>query len=400
MSLRYYSLFFIFILFSRTYSLEQFVMRKYSNAEAKFTVVGAGPAGIASLGVLLQSGVNPADIYWLDTDFNVGRIGQYYENVPGNTKTKLFVEFIECCKAFKDCKSEKIDELKNCDRDKEIPLKYISEALKSITQHLCKKVCSIKGSLESLYFDKGVWNIKTKYTHITSKNVILATGSKPKTLNYSISKEIPLDIALDKHKLSSMVSKDDTVMVVGSCHSAILLLKYLSEIRVKKIINIYKNDLKYAIDMGTWVLYNSSGLKGITAYWAKEVLEKNPPKNLERKKNTQINIDNALLESTKIIYAIGYEKNTLPKIEQNPNLNYEDTTGFIAPGLFGIGIAFPEKYEDPLGNKEYRVGLNSFMEYAQRIVPYWIENSIKRKEIDKDTRCFAKFKNLFNINIL
>lgn len=391
-------IFLLVFLFSGLLCLEPYIIRKPINAEFKFTVIGAGPAGIATIGVLLQSGVNPRDIIWIDPEFNMGRIGKYYELVPGNTKNKLFIEFIECCDAFKDCKSAKIDNLKSCNPEKEDILKHVSEALKAVTQFLSKKVHTINGCLKSLYFDKGVWNISTDYIQLTSKNVILATGSYPRSLNYDNSKEIPLDFALDPNKLKQIVKEEDTVLVVGSSHSAILLLKYLSEINVKKIINLYKNDLKYAIDMGTWVLYNSTGLKGLTAKWAKEILEKNPPKNLERKKNTKENLDKALNESTKIIYAIGYDKNSLPKISANPEYNYDDTTGIIAPGLFGIGIAFPEKYIDPIGNVEHQVGLNSFMNYAQRVVPQWINSNKKNKDINSN--CFDKFENLFDINIL
>ena len=96
---------------------------------------------------------------------------------------------------------------------------------------------------------------------------------------------------------------------------------------------------------------------------------------------------------TKIIYAVGYERNELPAIDgQKNDLSYDDRTGIIAPRLFGIGIAFPEKYTDPLGNQEHRVGINSFMDYAQRIIPQWISKEVRSR--------FANFEQLFTIELL
>ena len=39
------------------------------------------------------------------------------------------------------------------------------------------------------------------------------------------------------------------------------------------------------------------------------------------------------------------------------DMAYDTHTGRIAPGLFGIGIAFPEVIVDKLGNEEQKIGL-------------------------------------------
>jgi hypothetical protein len=44
----------------------------------------------------------------------------------------------------------------------------------------------------------------------------------------------------------------------------------------------------------------------------------------------------------------------------------------IAPGLFGIGIAFPELHIDRYNNQELSVGLWKFMTYIQRVLPLWV----------------------------
>jgi hypothetical protein len=50
---------------------------------------------------------------------------------------------------------------------------------------------------------------------------------------------------------------------------------------------------------------------------------------------------------------------------------FTDKQGKKIPGLYGAGIAYPEKVVDPEGNVEYAVGLAKFMKYLKRVVPNW-----------------------------
>src|SRR5699024_7685488 len=124
--------------------------------------------------------------------------------------------------------------------------------------------------------------------------------------------------------------------VVGDKHSAMLVLKYLSELPVARIINFYKNKPVYWTDPG----HENSGLSGVAADWAKEVYENNPPHKLLKIKSLAQMLDIWTPLCTKIIYAIGFERNGLPSINGKTDVIYDDTTGIIMPRLFGIGIAF------------------------------------------------------------
>lgn len=342
-----------------------FLKNSPEKIDAEWTIIGAGSAGIITVGLLLDLGISPEEITWVDPEFNVGRLGSYYNAVPSNTKNKLFITFLQSCKTFLTAAPTAVDALSLLDPEKEYDLATIINPLREITSYLKTKVKTITGSLHGLSFDENNWIVSSlsadNLTQFKSKHVILATGSHPRTLDYPCETDIPLDIALDKERLKQQVNEHDSIAVIGSSHSAILILKFLSEIKVKRIINFYKNPLLYAVDMGTWLLHNASGLKGITAEWAKEVLEKNPPANLIRMYNSQEVRDAWLPICNKIICAIGYERNELPFVDNKP-ISYDDKTGIIAPRLFGIGIAFPEQYTDPLGNEEHRVGLNNFMD--------------------------------------
>ena len=57
----------------------------------QWAVVGAGPAGIAAVGKLLDQGIEPTEILWLDLQFKVGDLGAYWQNVSSNTTVQLFI---------------------------------------------------------------------------------------------------------------------------------------------------------------------------------------------------------------------------------------------------------------------------------------------------------------------
>lgn len=348
----------------------------------EWAVVGAGPAGIIAMGVLLDLGTDPERIVWIDPEFSCGRLYKY-ANVPGNAKTWQFIEFLNSCKTFQECNSPAAAKLYTLDQDFEYPLEVIVEPLIDISHYLCSLVTCKKERVCSLNYVNDVWSVGIGTECTTANHVILATGSHSKRLDYDCKNEIPLDVALDKPTLASQISLKDTVAVVGSGQSAILLLKHLSEIQCGRIINFYRN----AIEFG-----GESGLKGQTARWARDVLLKAPPANLIRMFNSCDALKAWIPLCTKIIYAVGFERNELPPIT-NASLNLEDYHGVLGPRLFGIGIAFPEKYEDESGKVIARIGLMSFMEYAQEILPYWM---IQKSPLAP----YAHFDDLLTIDIL
>ena len=104
MKTKLYIYFFIIIFFTNI---------KSSNEKNDFewAIVGGGPAGLITIGVLNDLGVDLSQIAWIDPFFNVGRLGEYYQNVPGNTSNKYFVRLIESCKLFKEVNTQSIQYL-------------------------------------------------------------------------------------------------------------------------------------------------------------------------------------------------------------------------------------------------------------------------------------------------
>lgn len=93
-----------------------------------------------------------------------------------------------------------------------------------------------------------------------------------------------------------------------------------------------------------------------------------------------------LADCTHICQAIGYKAERLPELRVEgrtvtPQFDHETgaftdkESGAPIPGLFGAGIAFPQKVVDPEGNTEFAVGLFKFMNFLKRVVPQWTTNT-------------------------
>ncbi len=213
-------------------------------------VVGAGPAGIAAVGKLLDAGVSPKQIGWMDPHFEVGDLGRKWHSVSSNTEVALFNRFLLGCKSFSYAKRPKSFPIDQINPKETCQLKYIVEPLLWITDHFKKSVSTIQDTAMALNLVDNFWEIKTSEHLVYSKNVILAMGCDEKSLSYPGVDEIPISTALDFEKLKHAVGKEDTIGVFGASHSAVLILADLEKLKVKSVINFYRTPHSYAIDLG------------------------------------------------------------------------------------------------------------------------------------------------------
>lgn len=349
--------------------------------DSRFTwaVIGAGPAGIAAIGRLLDQQIPAEQIAWIDPNFDTGDFGTKWRKVSSNTSVKLFKRFYRECDSFdyaafaNECIIDTLDPKDTC------LLEHAALPLQKITDHLGKQVVAIKNKAQHLELKNHHWSIKLSQSDnspnitIQAKNVILAIGSEPKSLHFPGMTEIPLVKALDPEELNDQCTSNDVVAVFGSSHSAIIIIRLLLEYtRAKQIINFYQNPLRYAVDLGDWILFDDTGLKGETAKWARTHLHGEMPERLTRMISNEDAIKEFLPQCSKAIYPVGFTRRHIT-ISGMPVLKYNEHNGIIAPGLFGVGIAFPEAATDRYGNLEYRVGLWKFMDYLNRVLPLWLK---------------------------
>lgn len=340
----------------------------------EWAVVGAGPAGIAAVGKLIDNGIPPETILWLDPYFKVGDLGRYWRNISSNTTVQRFIDFLDASQAF-DYKNAPDFHLNHLPKKNTCVLNDIVEPLQWISDHLCKQVTPIQAIVNTLSLSNQQWSLQTNNCTSYAKNVILSTGAEPRYLDHSTIETVPFEIAMDKSRLSEYVDINDTYAVFGSSHSAVIAINYLIDLGVKKVINFYRSPLCYAIDMGDWILFDNTGLKGHSATWARAHIDGTLPMNLIRYNSTNENLSNHLPSCDKAIYAVGFKRRNSVVIDGYTQVDYNPTVGIIAPGLFGLGIAYPELKSDPFGNKEYQVGLWKFMVYLNKVLPIWLRYS-------------------------
>src|SRR6185437_2540987 len=155
------------------------MMRNY-----RWAVIGAGPAGIAAVGSLLDHGVVGNEIIWIDPQFAVGDFGSRWKNIPSNTKVQLFQKFLHASDAFLYTTCDKSFQLNHTPSDHTCLLGLMVEPLQWVTHQLQAKVAIKKDFVKSLSRHYS-WNLKLRGEIVVADNVVLAIGAEPKTLTLS-----------------------------------------------------------------------------------------------------------------------------------------------------------------------------------------------------------------------
>lgn len=336
-----------------------------------WTVIGAGPAGIAAVGRLLDHGITPEKIAWIDPAFGVGDLGQKWRPVSSNTIVETFLSFLNGSAAFRFAEAPPTP-LLEVDPGQTCALALVAEPLVWVTQQLRERVHVVQATATSLSLQQRQWRIDTEHQEVVSDNVILAVGAVPKSLSYPHLDEIGVEVALDPEKLAAQSLDGATVAVFGSSHSSMIALPNLLRQPVEKVINFYRAPLKYAVYLDDWILFDDTGLKGHAAAWARENIDGKYPDRLERCWVSSPEFQGKLEACDRVVYTVGFERRKLPATPQWGELEYNQQNGIIAPGLFGLGIAFPEYAEDRYGFGEHRVGLKKFMDYLNSVLPLWL----------------------------
>jgi hypothetical protein len=330
-------------------------------ATYEWTVIGAGPAGTAAVGKLLDQGIAAQRIAWIDPAFAGGDLGGKWRAVSSNTQVGLFLSYLNGSSAF-DFSSAPPMPLLEVDPDETCALALIADPVVWIIERLRRRVAAFQTTAIALSLEQRRWRIETQQGEISSTNVILAVGAVPKTLPYPQLTTIPLEVALE----------NATVAVFGSSHSSMIALPNLLRTPVKRVINFYQSPLKYAVYLDDWILFDDTGLKGRAADWARENIDGVLPDRLERCWTGSEDFADRVAACDHAIYTVGFARRTLPTIKPWGQLDYNPSNGIIAPGLFGLGIAFPAYAVDAYGYGQYRVGLKKFMDHIHEVLPLWL----------------------------
>ncbi|KAK4182610.1 pyridine nucleotide-disulfide oxidoreductase-domain-containing protein [Podospora australis] len=392
-------------------------------------VVGAGPAGIAVVGNLLEN-TKDGKIVWIDPEFNGGRINKKYREVPGNTAVKLFVDYAKAVKPFQEIyetapKPNAVTVLEHefPEQSGTCSLSYAGDMLSFLTDGLKKhpRVQAVLAEAKSAQRDPVTksWTLTTSVSspqQPAAPLLVYCTGSHPTlaplpTISAPSPTTLPLDTALTPSLLKDIIPSDceTTVAVIGGSHSAILVLMNLfslatsdshhPNLRVKWFTR--SSTLTYAEPRDGYILNDNTGLKGRAAAFARTQLDgdallSSPAgKVITRvdcsggKEKEWAQFEKELKVCAFVVHAVGYTRGEIPqtsvgvpKAGENKELKVNPRTGAFEVdgkevGLFGAGIAFPEEIDVPEGGgkTEYAVGMWKFMKFLRRVVPEWVQKT-------------------------
>lgn len=252
-----------------------------------------------------------------------------------------------------------------------------------------------------------------KHHSVQTKRLVFCTGASPNNSPLPVHvpniRNLDLDTAISPSKLRAALAaagSNVTISVIGASHSALIVLMNLyglaassrPDLRVRWFT---RHPLRYAKEMDGWILRDNTGLKGDAATWAKQNLEpdvfakSDVSKYFERidyDAGEEASVFEERMQGCQFyVQAIGYSRDPLPVLQasdgraiepvfdhEKGNFNYvrEKRAGepeeiVRLPGLFGAGIAFPERVKDPHGNVEMAVGFFKFMRFVKRVSPEW-----------------------------
>jgi len=332
-------------------------------------IIGAGVSGLILILLLAERGVPLNNLCIVDPYFDGGDLIRKWPYVISNTPWSTTLNSIKTY-----CPSAKIPKwAQDLPLDKPTPVYIIVKLIRECAKPVLEKVRRIHGSVTSANWStpKSLWTVSIKKEQTTEtievKGLCLLYGANPKELDISIP-SIPLDIALDVNKLQKYIEPTDKVIVFGTRHSGVHVLKNLVDCSANSIIGLYK-DVKpflFARD-GEY-----DGIKIDAATIADEILANKYPSI----KMLSISNLSTMLRETRsadwVVYAIGFEpRHTIPLLidEAKINTKFEyDKTGKILdyPSTWGFGFAYPSQAPDEI---HWDVGVSSFLEHIHRQLP-------------------------------
>jgi hypothetical protein len=153
--------------------------------------------------------------------------------------------------------------------------------------HRDSRVDIIVGKVKEVSKNRNLWDfarqgIKQKelcFLRVHTRS-LTSEGLTLEAKHYPPLTVLDLGTCLKPSVLGSVVPAGSKVVAIGSSHPAVLVLKNLYELCNASIVNFSRAPLLYGIYKGGWILYDDTGLKGMAADRAREVLDTNdlPPR--------------------------------------------------------------------------------------------------------------------------
>lgn len=337
----------------------------------KVAIVGTGAAGLLallSLSFSLSSAsafanhIAPNEILLIDPHHDGGDLQRKWGEVLSNTTWGQMLEIVEK-KGFS--RQSLPEPWKSLDPLSPTFLKQYIHLLQFCTKQ-SRETCELLfGRCERLEQESAETSVKVTGTDsqgqpftINALHVLMTIGSEPRQDTYPLP-TIPLEVALDKSRLSSYLDPNSKVMMIGTAHSGTLILRNLHELGAE-VGAFYRGPKPFTFARDG----HYDGIKQESEKIADTILEDGYAPRLSLVPLT--NTAQLIRWSRKadwIIYATGFERRRF-----SSSLAYDGQTGKIEGfhHVWGFGIGFPNLAADGL---HWDVSLPAFATHIDTQLP-------------------------------
>ncbi len=316
----------------------------------KVCIIGSGAAGLLLLHNLQQNGILPEQVLVVDPYLCGGDLSEKWSCVRSNTIWSQLLNAVPYPGSLPESYS-------SLDPNSPCSLRHYIQYLRDVTKSYLNN-CEVHCTYATKVWQDGKWYIqlKNQTVPLEADVLLLATGSEPKHLDLPYP-SLSLCTALNKEKLAEYIKKGDHILVFGTAHSAVLIVKNLLDCGAN-VTNFYASPKPFYFDRDG----DYDGLKQDAAEIADKILAKELPVKL-----FSINDTSNVIRQTKnvdgVVYAIGFEP-------RNPFglKDYDGETGQLkgCTNAWGFGIAYPNKAPDGI---HFDVSIPAFQVHIQRQMP-------------------------------
>jgi hypothetical protein len=319
----------------------------------RICIVGGGAAALLLLLQFEKHNIDPKWITVIDPTHTGGDLSKKWLHVKSNTIWRQILEAVPSQKSS-------IEPWSTLNPEEPCELKHVIHYLRECSKSYMNQTVLRTDAVLHAEQEESVWKLSLQHTKqpLLFDLVFFCQGSEPKTLDLPYP-SIPLDVALDRQRLSDHVKPGQHILLFGTAHSGTLIVKNLSEVGVK-VTNFYANKKPFQYDRDG----DYDGLKQEAAAIADGILRGEYPNvSLESVCDTSAVI-RASRTADACIYACGFEPRTI-----HPNLlKYTGETGQIegTTNAWGFGIAYPNRAPDGI---HWDVSVPSFQAHIQKQMP-------------------------------
>lgn len=318
----------------------------------RICIVGSGAAGLLLLLNFEKNGIDPSCITIVDPTHSGGDLMNKWSNVRSNTTWRQIIEAIPSRNSF-------AQPWTTLQAEEPVELKLVLQYLQACTKSYMMQTSIRTDRVVSVQQESNQWivGLHRSKQPIVCDLLFLCQGSEPKSLDLPFP-SIPLEIALDKQRLSDSVKPGDNILVFGTAHSGPLVVQNLLE-KGAIVTNFYATEQPFYFARDG----HYDGIKKDAELIASRILQGIPSVRLE-----SVHDMSAIIRASKkadaCVYACGFEPRNIPSLPKA----YNGHTGRIegCTNAWGFGIAYPNKAPDGI---HWDVSIPAFQSHIQAQMP-------------------------------